>query len=84
MGAREVLASWLGWFTVSQSNTISWENNYDDGYDVVDDDDDDGSLYRKRSKQIKRWFVSRKIKILMFQNKWNHNKVKVKLRLYLV
>ena len=23
MGAREVLASWLGWFTVSQSNTIS-------------------------------------------------------------
>ena len=32
MGAREVFASWLGWFTVSQSNTISWENNYDDGY----------------------------------------------------
>ena len=31
MGAREVFASWLGWFTVSQSNTISWENNYDDG-----------------------------------------------------
>ena len=55
MGAREVFASWLGWFTVSQSNTISWENNYDDGYGVVDDDDDDdGSLYRKRSKQIKR------------------------------
>ena len=55
MGAREVFASWLGWFTVSQSNTISWENNYDDGYDVVDDDDDDDvSLYRKRSKQIKR------------------------------
>ena len=40
MGAREVFASWLGWFTVSQSNTISWENNYDDGYDVVDDDND--------------------------------------------
>ena len=36
MGAREVLASWLGWFTVSQSNTISWKK-----IDWVDDDEDE-------------------------------------------
>ena len=39
MGAREVLASWLGWFTVSQSNTISWKkNDWDD--DEKDEEED--------------------------------------------